>query len=682
MLDLLSNVGNFLLFVVALGAIIFVHELGHFMTAKWVGINVRRFAVGLGKPAISWRKGLGIRFGSSVDEAEKAEKQGRTDLGETEYCLCWVPLGGYVAMVGQEDVGADEASDDPRAFNNKPIWQRMIVISAGVIMNIIFAVLFFIIAFMIGVKFPPAEVGMVQHDAPAAKAEPVNADIPPGLLPGDQTLSINGEPISDFTEKKVNIALASDDSPLDIVVRRPAWRDEPAREIRFKVGSQPGPQGLPSIGVTQPFSRRLPAAKQLPDDQAAMLRAELAEWPGLELGMELTAVNGEPIDAHWQYLRWVLASGGEPLDLTFRQPDGDQTARVTVKPRSELQTDAAGPDGEGDAAAQAMAPRAHLMGLVPPVKISEVVPDSAADGKLKPGDLLAGIGDYPWPSTPQVSRAVAAAKDKPLTITVLRDGQVQRISVTPQKQSAFGRALLGIRFGQTQDTTIAASWVAGHPLAALDAPPGTRITSVNDQPVNDLNELRRALETAGPGEVEIAYTVPLLGGSDRTARVDVGEASLAALTALPWRDPIMSFQTRRELQKAGGPGEALAIGVGKTWTFLKQVYMTLLGLIEQTISPKHLSGPVGITAIGTQMADQGLSYLFWFAGLISVNLAVVNFLPLPIVDGGLFVMLIIEKLRGKPLPVAVQSAISLVGIVLLAAVFLFVTYNDIVRLIG
>jgi len=679
MLDLLSGVGNFVLFIIALGVIIFVHELGHFLTAKWVGIRVRRFAVGLGKPAISWRKGVGLRIGSSNEKAEKAEREGRGDLGETEYCLCYVPLGGYVAMVGQEDVGADEASDDPRSFANKPIWQRMIVVSAGVVMNIIFAVLFFIVAFMIGVRFPAAEVGMVQHGSPAAEAAPIDADVAPGLLPGDRIVSVNDERIDDFTELKVAVALASPEKPLVATVERPAWKGQPERTLRFEVARTPGPQGLPTIGVTQPFSRMLPPAGRLAEPQRQAMRAALADWPELDLGMTLAAVNGASIEAHWQYLRAIDQSNGAPLTLAFREEQTGRVRRVEVLPETELQT-LQPTANEGASAADASA---HLMGLVPPVRISGVVEGSAADGKLRRGDLIAGIGDIRWPSTRQVSQAVGAAGDQPLKLTVRRDGADQQIEVAPQKQGGvLGRRMLGIRFGLTQGTTIAGGWVEGQPLASLDAMPGSRIRAIAGQPVENLNQFRRALAAAGPGAVTVDYTVPLLGGDDRRGTIELTEAHVATLNALPWRDPIMAFQTDRRLQKASGPISALMIGLNKTWTFLKQVYMTLLGLAQQTISPKHLSGPVGITAIGTKMADQGLSYLFWFAGLISVNLAVINFLPLPIVDGGLFVMLIIEKLRGKPLPTPVQSAISMAGIVLLAAVFLFVTYNDIVRLVG
>ncbi|MHC4210411.1 MAG: site-2 protease family protein, partial [Planctomycetota bacterium] len=86
--------------------------------------------------------------------------------------------------------------------------------------------------------------------------------------------------------------------------------------------------------------------------------------------------------------------------------------------------------------------------------------------------------------------------------------------------------------------------------------------------------------------------------------------------------------------------------------------------------------------IGTRFAGRGITYLVFFLGIISVNLAVINFLPIPIVDGGLFLFLIYEKLRGRPPSLAFQNAATIVGVTLIATVLLVVTWNDLVRLVG
>ena len=146
--------------IVGFGFLIFVHELGHFLVAKWVGIRATQFAIGFGNAMGSWRKGIGFKAGSTENEyfkrasASLTNKQtppaGKDDqdqpqyterqlheaadalgLGETEYRLNWVPLGGYVKMLGQEDMDHAATSDDPRAFNSKSISARAAVLSAA-----------------------------------------------------------------------------------------------------------------------------------------------------------------------------------------------------------------------------------------------------------------------------------------------------------------------------------------------------------------------------------------------------------------------------------------------------------------------------------------------------------------------------------------------------------------------
>src|SRR5215213_3055073 len=108
----MTNPASLLLLIFGFGFVIFFHELGHFLAAKWVGIKVEQFAVGFGHAIFSWRKGMGFTAGSSGRRyeamARDAEASGRQDeirnLGETEYRLNWIPLGGYVKMLGQDDI--------------------------------------------------------------------------------------------------------------------------------------------------------------------------------------------------------------------------------------------------------------------------------------------------------------------------------------------------------------------------------------------------------------------------------------------------------------------------------------------------------------------------------------------------------------------------------------------------
>ncbi len=135
---ILDRVWPVLLLVFGFGLVIFVHEFGHFLAAKAVGIKVEVFALGFGPRLFGLRR------------------------GETDYRISAIPLGGYIKMLGQDDLHPEARVDDERAFCNKSVGQRFVVIFAGVVMNVICALLVFVVLFRFtGVDFQRAEVGAV-----------------------------------------------------------------------------------------------------------------------------------------------------------------------------------------------------------------------------------------------------------------------------------------------------------------------------------------------------------------------------------------------------------------------------------------------------------------------------------------------------------------------------------------
>ena len=166
--------------VVVLGVLIFVHEAGHFIAAKAMGIQVLRFALGFGRPLVLVRR------------------------GETEYCICWIPLGGYVKMAGMEEEGiageleggAGAVPVDPnRAFDRKPVWKRMIVILAGVTMNAIFAfVVYTVLAYQGGLE--PNRLATTAVDSVRASALPPQGAPLVALPRGSRIVTVNGDSVA------------------------------------------------------------------------------------------------------------------------------------------------------------------------------------------------------------------------------------------------------------------------------------------------------------------------------------------------------------------------------------------------------------------------------------------------------------------------------------------------------
>ncbi|MGB5106344.1 MAG: M50 family metallopeptidase [Candidatus Zixiibacteriota bacterium] len=156
-----------LAFIFVLGLLIFVHELGHFAVAKWCGIRVETFSLGFPPKMIGFRK------------------------GDTEYCISWIPLGGYVKMSGEKPDEGD-IHGRPYEFMSKPIWQRALVIFAGPAMNYVLAVLLLFGIYMVKgqpVDVQTSEIGIVSPGDPADRA---------GLRPGDVILAIDDSLINSF----------------------------------------------------------------------------------------------------------------------------------------------------------------------------------------------------------------------------------------------------------------------------------------------------------------------------------------------------------------------------------------------------------------------------------------------------------------------------------------------------
>jgi len=161
---------TFLSFIFVLGILIFVHELGHFLAAKYVGIRVEKFSLGF-PPKMVGKK-----------------------VGDTEYMISWIPLGGYVKMAG-ETPEEEKARWEPYEFMSKSVSQRALVVSAGPVMNFILAAFIFWGIFFFGgkqiVHDDRTEIGFVGEATPAQKA---------GIKVGDVILSINGKEVNDFRE--------------------------------------------------------------------------------------------------------------------------------------------------------------------------------------------------------------------------------------------------------------------------------------------------------------------------------------------------------------------------------------------------------------------------------------------------------------------------------------------------
>jgi regulator of sigma E protease len=185
---MLGNLGNLLYMLVGFSALIFIHELGHFVLAKWNGVRVQVFSLGMGPYlfSFSWRG--------------------------TVYVLSMLPIGGYVKMSGQDDMNADLApTADKSDYRNKRPGQKAAILAAGAIFNIIFAIFAFTVCYYHGIYFDPPQLGNVPPDTPLAKAILDQSRNPAHLQKGDKLISVNHVPVKSFIE----VAILASGTPSD-----------------------------------------------------------------------------------------------------------------------------------------------------------------------------------------------------------------------------------------------------------------------------------------------------------------------------------------------------------------------------------------------------------------------------------------------------------------------------------
>ncbi len=675
----LAYIGTLILLILGFGFVVFWHELGHFLAAKWAGVKVEQFAIGFGTAICSWRQGMGFRWGSSGKEYEQLTRTEREGInprdpgavGETEYRINWLPLGGYVKMLGQDDLRPGISVDDPRAYNNKPIGHRMIIVSAGVVMNVILAAILFMVLFLMGFRAPPAVVGGIRVNSPAQAVTRADGT-PAPLQVGDRILYFDDKYQHDFTKITLAVVLAGHG-------RTPMYveRVDGTREHLFAVPERaPGdPMGLLALGVMPPDELKGVDPKLLDEESLA-----IANKAAVRPGETIVAIEGEPVVVgqkhrydYWKLDRALQESFGKPVEITVRTLAGTEEKRQ-VRPEFEYTFGILG------------GVPLDFAGMVPRAAISAVTDNSPAKDKLQPGDAIVEIVTQPQgdsvrnPTREQLQRLLNDAGKDGLTvdIRVIRGGQELEpyAGLTPNLKLENRRRGLGIGLTTDVDHPVIAEVLPDSAAAKAGIPKHATIRSIAGQAVSTWFDVHRTLAGAQPGEVPVEITTR--EGQNQTVAMRLTPEQLRAVKNVRYMHDL-PLTDRIEPRQTSNPLRAAAWGVVETRDLIVQFYLTLQRMAQRRVSPTNLMGPIGIVNAGSKIAYKGTDWLIWFLAMISANLAVVNFLPIPIVDGGLFVFLILEKVMGRPLSPRAQSIAQIVGLALILSVFLFVTYQDINR---
>ena len=652
-----------------LGFVIFVHELGHFLVAKACGVKCEKFF-------------LGFDIGGL--------KLASFQWGETEYGIGALPLGGYVKMLGQDDNPAAAAAEaqraraegghaaqvlgsgdlppeptsdphpawDPRSYPAQSVPKRMAIISAGVIMNVIFAVLMASLAYGLGVKELTCAVSSVRTGGAAWRA---------GMRTGDEITAIAGRQDPIFSDLRHGVTVGDVAKGIDFTVYRPA--DQTSRTLVLKPDTD---LGAPTIGVTSPFSLTLPA-----DISAGLPGAAARAEPPLVGGDTIRSVDGVTVETYAELIAELSRKRDQPVTLSVeRKPAGKggaaaaEMVEVVLPPQPRRTT-------------------GMIMTAGPVKAVQEGSP--AAVAEIQPGDRILAIDGEPAGDPLSLDDRLALLAGTAVRLTLAHDGEADReVTVVPREVTWRDDETTGLACPQSIPTlglalvvdAVVAEVTADSPAAAAGIRPGDQIEEANfieseadDEPAQDGIPLAdeanwpavAAMLQRLPEEVRLQVRITPAAGESRDLTLTPGLAENSFVI-----DRGLVFEPVYRMVKAGSIAGAVRRGVRKAGEDLSLVYSFLGKLTSNAISPRLLGGPIEIAKQAGKSAEEGFGRLLLFLTMLSANLAVVNFLPIPVLDGGHMVFLLYELVRGKPPSENVVAGLSYLGLALILTLMMFV----------
>jgi regulator of sigma E protease len=547
--------------VVLLGGLIFVHELGHFLVAKLLGVKVLRFSIGFGPRLLGFRR------------------------GETEYQIAALPLGGYVKMAGDDPTEAPPPEDRGRGFLEQPPWKRLAIAFAGPAANLLFPALIYV-AFAVAQNGEPtaaAVVGTVIPGSPAAAA---------GLRPEDRIVAV----------------------------------------------APPGEEVRPVRNFTD-------------------LIDLISPYPGVELRLDIERA-------------------------------GERLSGVPVVPAAERDANPIDPRTIGLIGVSPLYPRA----VVAPVR-------PGAAGALEPFDLVIGAGGKPIRHGGDLRQAVEAAACAPIDLEVIREQPLRAPGVVLADRAVRELAQVptcagegpAFRLASADVSTFVASVVPGSPAARAGLRRGDAITAVNGKPVSSFRQVaavvNKEFAPGRRGELALAdgRTVEIV--PEKQSYVDelTGKSKERTVLGLAAHQPLpteASELVAAEVPIQRGPAEIVAITWKQLHSVMRVMVLGLYKIITREISfERNVGGPIMLIQIAQEAAEKGLSEFLFTMALISVNLGLMNLLPIPVLDGGHIAQAAVEAVTRRPLSLRAREIANVVGLILLFTLMAFVFKNDIVRML-
>ena len=544
-----------LYFLLLVGVLVLIHELGHFVAAKLLDVKVLRFSIGYGRALF------------------------RVTLGETEYQIAAFPLGGYVRILGIEGPPDDASGkgEAGRSFASRPLWQRLVIVFAGPAANLVLPVIIYFVFFAGHTVLPAAVVGDVLDGGAAARA---------GIEPGDRVLEINGRAIR-YWEEIEEAVRSSPGEELHLRIHRNGKTFEryltPIEDtVRRRDG---GVQVQGRVGITHaPF---VPLVGVI-DGQSPAARA------GLRTGDLIISVDGQAV-RNWRDVQHQLGKFARRTSIVYFR--GTELAGV---PQVELL--AAG--------------------------FADLVPETQIDDKLKRQ-----------------------------TYTGLEHAEM---------------------FVKHVD--------AGSPADGAGLRPGDLIVSLDGKPVAHWLDLDQRLQ-AEPNKTFKLTWKRAVSGTTETITEELTQVWRKQLDEYDHTISRLVFGARNDIDRGAGGmvaidgrfGYALSKAFERTGETISTMASGFFQILGGDTPGEALGGPLMMYRVASVSGNQGWDSFLLMLALISVNLGLINLLPIPMLDGGHLLVFAIEGARRKKLTEKALRNIQLAGLILVGLITILALRNDVMR---
>jgi regulator of sigma E protease len=631
----MHSVVSIILGALGLGLLIFIHELGHYFMARRAGMKVEAFGIGFGKPIKTWtHKGV-------------------------KWNLCVLPFGGYVKIAGMDKQGALEPHQIEDGFYGKKPWQRIKVALAGPVVNLVFAFFLYTVIWVSGGREKPFS----EFTNRFGWVDPESKLYMSGIRPGDEITSVDGKPFNRFLdltyalilEDKQRLTLKGfkvddlDDSKTAFTVNLDAGRDK---------------EGLPMLGMIAPANFVM--YNTLPNGASPMAPGSPLDQSGIQNGDRILSIDGELVYSATQ----MVALLNEPKALVTVKRDSDIfLARIPRVRVGDLRINANG-RGEFDdwQHAAGLNVKASDLYFLPYNMSNHCVVEEAfsylnekaeikttSDALLQPGDKVVAI-DGMQVETPL--EMLKALQNRRVHLIIQRNAQ----SIPIEWREADTDFFTGVNWDD---------------FTAL-------VHSIGQRPISHLDNL--ALLPPIMPRAKADFPLSVEGKAKNEQQLNMSRAEIAKIEDPKQRALMMralEAQQKRLMLGFTPQDRKIPYNPSPFTLFgeaLDQTWRTFRSLATGHLSPKYLVGPVGMVQVMQYGWSTGMGEALYWLALISLNLGILNLLPIPVLDGGHICFSLYEAITKKRIRARTMERLIFPFIVLMIALFVYITYHDIVRL--